>query len=809
MAQPGFGPRTQLYTPPMGAGGGIASRILQQPAASPSVKSRDMTASSAAANSQQLTPRSSGTTNNGSPLKAQASIREQLINFYAKHNPAKVPDVDTILESFYGQEDLLFQSLKEKYGDDGSLTLPPLQTSSSAASMTSAAPAAAPAPSSTAPYPPPSQSGFQSQRPQSSSSASAAPVNNASLASVGGNPSFNGHPPAGTSSHHQRLSFTNQSSVSNGSLSGEGQSPRQSSGDPTSNQHQLHQQQRRRRTTSLFEDMNPQMTESFQELDQSLREILRFDPLIRVHDDDKPPQQLMDGDGGGEDFESVPLSEFVTVVTRFQHVCESFVLQAKRIVEYSRQRAELDALHRSHQQKKGGGEAGDAATAGTESETGDAASYLPQIRPMNPTRFTVSARSTHYQRMDAEDRPPDGSGGLSRTMSSSPFGGGGGSPRGLGFGGSGQNPQGTFMAPGTSGLFPAPQDLTTTAATDTSTYSGYNVTGRSERMVIDVVPMGEERNVISDIVRFKAKPGDVIVLHPGTYRENIVCTEGMNLEFRPATNRDDTSVIILPADPKVPLLQLEANATVKVSSLIFQEPARTAKEIEEWSRAQRKKQLKLQQSHPNSNLSGKGGFNLSGTGGGGGGAAPPLANSMDVPLVSASQSARCDMRNCAFIGGTGGVLAFGNAQVHLIQCTIRKSAFAGAYCKDSAFLSATNCHFISCEVAIRVRDSTFSMQHCDVRNSLTDGVALHGSCKGIIDRTTISASNDNGVILSPSCVVMFSNTLIERSAMWAIYAPTGADFALNGVQFADNGMGDTSLLPPTQSAAPRLTGAET
>eukprot|EP00759_Apiculatamorpha_spiralis_P027782 PhF_6_TR30459/c0_g1_i2/m.44744 len=42
--------------------------------------------------------------------------RRKLWNFYLQHNPAKVKDIDKILDGFEGREDELFRMLEEKYG---------------------------------------------------------------------------------------------------------------------------------------------------------------------------------------------------------------------------------------------------------------------------------------------------------------------------------------------------------------------------------------------------------------------------------------------------------------------------------------------------------------------------------------------------------------------------------------------------------------------------------------------------------------------------------------------------------------------
>ena len=51
---------------------------------------------------------------------SQHGLREQLIAFYQKHNPAKVKDVDDLLERYKGKEDAMFARLVAKYeGKEG------------------------------------------------------------------------------------------------------------------------------------------------------------------------------------------------------------------------------------------------------------------------------------------------------------------------------------------------------------------------------------------------------------------------------------------------------------------------------------------------------------------------------------------------------------------------------------------------------------------------------------------------------------------------------------------------------------------
>jgi len=44
------------------------------------------------------------------------SIKEQIIHIYKAHNPAKIPDVDSLLAKYSGHEEKLLEAVKEKYG---------------------------------------------------------------------------------------------------------------------------------------------------------------------------------------------------------------------------------------------------------------------------------------------------------------------------------------------------------------------------------------------------------------------------------------------------------------------------------------------------------------------------------------------------------------------------------------------------------------------------------------------------------------------------------------------------------------------
>lgn len=54
----------------------------------------------------------------------QLAFKKRLVDFYAKHNPSKVGEVDRTLEAYKGREETLFAKLHEKYVTNAQTTLP-------------------------------------------------------------------------------------------------------------------------------------------------------------------------------------------------------------------------------------------------------------------------------------------------------------------------------------------------------------------------------------------------------------------------------------------------------------------------------------------------------------------------------------------------------------------------------------------------------------------------------------------------------------------------------------------------------------
>lgn len=341
------------------------------------------------------------------------------------------------------------------------------------------------------------------------------------------------------------------------------------------------------------------------------------------------------------------------------------------------------------------------------------------------------------------------------------------------------------------------------AATSSVEYTGSSLVNR---VVFDVVPLGNEANIISDVILSQASPGDIIVLHPGVYYENIVVSD--YLEIRPAIERkvssgpsqdggtssgagmtsdatrvamDAGEVVIYPADPDVPCIQVIQSGRLKLSSVIVKGKRPAA--VEGSSAASRK-------------------------GGRGTNAADDHLTSIGVgdgvaskvPLISVSGGARAEFHNVTVSEGLGGgVVCLGNAQLKLLHGVIKNCGFAGVYAKDTSFAAMCHVRFFQCEVGVRVRSATFALEECEIREAKSDGLVVHGTAKGVIERSVFRQSTANGVLLSTSCDVLLTQCTIVENGKWGVYAPIGADFALTSCVVMSNQNGDVSRPPPIHS----------
>ncbi|OWY91112.1 Peptidyl-prolyl cis-trans isomerase, partial [Phytophthora megakarya] len=102
-----------------GSGGSLAEKLLQ--------KGYGLGSSQVKAESAQSTPATwslgGEAKNSFPPQKLQDTFRDRLVEFYTKHNPAKLDAVDRTLQAYIGREEEMFQKLHERYVVDAGLSL--------------------------------------------------------------------------------------------------------------------------------------------------------------------------------------------------------------------------------------------------------------------------------------------------------------------------------------------------------------------------------------------------------------------------------------------------------------------------------------------------------------------------------------------------------------------------------------------------------------------------------------------------------------------------------------------------------------
>jgi len=321
----------------------------------------------------------------------------------------------------------------------------------------------------------------------------------------------------------------------------------------------------------------------------------------------------------------------------------------------------------------------------------------------------------------------------------------------------------------------------------------------STKVVFDVFPLGGERNVVSSVILNEASAGDVIVLHPGEYRENLVvqtdieirCALAVSSEASQKETETRDAVVIVPADTSTPALQVVGDGICKLSGVVFRRPTDD--------------RAALLAMHESSATTARGSPSRYGGGTAGRGHAAVsaflAANAAvpSVPLISVSGQGQLSMREACCVGGGGGIVALGHAQVRLNHCTFRRCSFSAIYVKDAAFASVMGSSFVECDTGLRVRDAAFSMELCELRDCRRDSVVLHGPAKGIVAKTKFNGTEDNAALLSPSSELVLSHCLVKGCRKHGVYAPIGADFAIIGCTFEECALGDSSRQPPLES----------
>jgi hypothetical protein len=731
------------------------------------------------------------------PADAHRDVRQNLLAFYRKYKPERLSDIDKILYSFRNREDELFEQLLLKYAPygDKDLGLKPLPPHKLPTPPLTPPPPPPPRPIHEYPTPPPPP-------PPPAVTRSPLTLPAAAETSVGGQQhniersrlpplasSNQGTPTAGpepvtamppsptaspiadsNSRRRDTRRLSRRSTVVTFSRPPTNALPRPS-GDPdavvAAAQATIAADSffpAKPRTKSLVEVTDQTLQQAHAELARiaaSLTSVdaLEFQRTLNAFTELSSKVATMEAEDADEDELDKADAELqdtqnrlVGVVTQLQHAVKGFMAIAANVVEYSQQQSTLQefraqreaALERQlaqQQQPQQHSAAGDETTHARFAVTEYDSHYLQT----SSNRGKVGALFAEASQFDPA-RPLDSSGSMPRKPSM-------------------LNQPGEALA--------APVSSTA-------------------KVVFDVFPLGDEKNVVSDVILNQASPGDVIVLHPGEYRENMVVQHDVELRcalessITAATsdrNVRDT-VVILPADPTMPTLQVVGDGACRVTGIVFKRP-----------KDERAAMLAAAGSVGKAGASRYGSAARTQTSS----AFLSASTTPSVPLISVSGRATLTMRDACCSGGGGGLVCLGHSQARLNHCTFRRCSFSAVYAKDAAFVTISSSAFLECDVALRVRDATFSLESCDIRDCRKDALAFHGPAKGLVAKTKIDGAEDNGALLSPACEVVFSHCLVQNCGKHGVYAPIGADFAFVSCNFVNNTLGDASRQPPLES----------
>ena len=312
------------------------------------------------------------------------------------------------------------------------------------------------------------------------------------------------------------------------------------------------------------------------------------------------------------------------------------------------------------------------------------------------------------------------------------------------------------------------------------------------RVVFDVSPLGGERHVVSDLLHSHAHAGDLIILHPGTYLENIVLRH--DVEIRVASTAGGGSaaqhqqqhprqasltaianlgdgaaakeVLFLPADPSMPTIQVVGETQCTISGIHFAKVDRHGAALVEAAT-----------------------FSAANAG----------AHQDGVPHISLTGHSRTIIEHCTFTAGGGGVVCVGNAKLQSTMSLFRGCAFAAVYAKDASFVELVDVRLADCEVGVRARDAVLSMLRSEVLRAAADGVVLHGAAQAELERVVVTDCGGNGVLLSSASELALTDCRLVQNGKWGVEAPRGADFAVVRGMLVRNASGPMSR-QPTQRA---------
>lgn len=278
-------------------------------------------------------------------------------------------------------------------------------------------------------------------------------------------------------------------------------------------------------------------------------------------------------------------------------------------------------------------------------------------------------------------------------------------------------------------------------------------TADHDPLVHDVMPLDIDTpadSVLSTVIRTKCRDGDILNIHPGTYRDNISIV-GMRIQLRAVGTLHGRPVTFVPANESVPLLHIGEQSVVGMSGLAFSSNSDAT-------------------AHP-------------------------------VPLVVADGGSTVSIDECAFSGGGGGAMIGGKGtSMQMQRCTLRNSQFAGVYVKGDAKAEFAACEFEACEVGVRVRDARIGMNGCRASGCTSDGITFHGRCSAALANTEVANNKENGVMLSPTSTVSFTSCQFITNGQFGIYVPAGSEYFPDGCTFSNNAMGSFNR-PATLTAS--------
>lgn len=237
-----------------------------------------------------------------------------------------------------------------------------------------------------------------------------------------------------------------------------------------------------------------------------------------------------------------------------------------------------------------------------------------------------------------------------------------------------------------------------------------------------------------------------LTLHPGRYYENLILTDGVQLELKPSYV--GAQVEICPLDPGVPTITVGHKALLRATGVMFVGNA----------------------------LGGE---------------------SLVSSLLHCTAGGEAVLQNCRALGV--GVSAQGlGATLRGIDCSFHSCGFAAVHLSGGAFGSFDKSRFEDCEGSLRVRDSTFRMAECTVVGSFADSIVCHGAVEGAVEACDITDGTESGLLLSPTSMVVLKRTSITGHKHYAVYAPSGAKFAVSQCNLKNNAMGEYNR-PPSLS----------